>query len=365
MTHAQPGNPSAFYRKKGGTAMPKRERQKLKLLYLADWLRRDTDEEHSQTTAEILARLESAGISAERKSVYDDIRALTDYGMDIVAERGRQGGYRLVHREFELPELKLLVDAVQSSKFLSEKKSRALIRKLESLTSRWEAQRLQRQVYAVGRVKSGNESVYYNIDTIHTAISSDRQIAFRYFEWTMDKTARYRHGGTVYERSPYALVWDDENYYLVAYDHTASPPGIRHYRVDRMERLRVIDTPRAGREIFENMDMAQYAQRMFGMFGGEQQELELRFAARLAGVVLDRFGKETIFLPQDDGTFRVHVRAVVSPQFMGWLAGFGPEAKLLGPPQVVEEYVAFCRAMLAQYDGADGSPGEAPEQPEE
>ena len=341
--------------------MPKSEGQKLKLLYLAEWLRRDTDEEHGLTAAELLRRLEGVGIRAERKSIYDDVRTLTEYGMDIVNGRGAQGGYRLVHREFELPELKLLVDAVQSSKFLSERKSRALIRKLESLTSRWEAQRLQRQVYTVGRVKSKNEGIYYSIDTIHTAISSDRQIAFHYFEWTMEKATRYRRGGAVYERSPYALVWDDENYYLVAYDHTASPPQIRHYRVDRMENLRILDAPREGKEVFEDMDLAQYAQHTFGMFGGETREVELRFAARLAGVVLDRFGKETIFLPGDDNTFRVHVRAVVSPQFMGWLAGFGPEAKLVGPPEVRAEYVEFCRAMLAQYDVPEDAPGQTPD----
>ena len=194
--------------------MPKSEGQKLKLLYLADLLRRETDEDHALSMSDILSRLEELGVHAERKSIYDDLRALEDYGMDIIATRGRAGGYQLAHREFELPELKLLVDAVQSSKFLSVKKSRELIRKLEGLASRWEAQSLQRQVYAVGRVKSMNESIYYSIDTIHTAISQDRQIAFRYFEWTMEKTVRYRRDGQLYERSPYALVWDDENYYL-------------------------------------------------------------------------------------------------------------------------------------------------------
>ncbi len=209
-------------------------------------------------------------------------------------------------------------------------------------------------MYAVGRVKSANESVYYSIDTIHTAISQDRQIAFRYFEWTMDKKARYRRGGIPYERSPYALVWDDENYYLIAYDHTASPPGIRHYRVDRMENLRVLEAPRAGKALLGEMDMAQYVQRTFGMFGGEQQNVELRFASRLAGVVLDRFGKETILLPHGEDSFRVHVQAVVSPQFMGWLSGFGPDAQLLGPPGAVRDYVAFCRAALAQYEEPRG-----------
>ena len=274
--------------------MPKSEGQKLKLLYLADLLRRETDEDHALSMSDILSRLEELGVHAERKSIYDDLRALEDYGMDIIATRGRAGGYQLAHREFELPELKLLVDAVQSSKFLSVKKSRELIRKLEGLASRWEAQSLQRQVYAVGRVKSMNESIYYSIDTIHTAISQDRQIAFRYFEWTMEKTVRYRRDGQLYERSPYALVWDDENYYLVAYDHTASPPGIRHYRVDKMANLSVLEESRLGKATFDGFDMAQYAKQMFGMFGGAQQDVELRFAARLAGVVLDRFGKEVL-----------------------------------------------------------------------
>ena len=330
--------------------MPKSEGQKLKLLYLADLLRRETDEDHALSMSDILSRLEELGVHAERKSSYDDLRALEDYGMDIIATRGRAGGYQLAHREFELPELKLLVDAVQSSKFLSVKKSRELIRKLEGLASRWEAQSLQRQVYAVGRVKSMNESIYYSIDTIHTAISQDRQIAFRYFEWTMEKTVRYRRDGQLYERSPYALVWDDENYYLVAYDHTASPPGIRHYRVDKMANLSVLEESRLGKATFDGFDMAQYAKQMFGMFGGAQQDVELRFAARLAGVVLDRFGKEVTLLPDGGSFFRVHVQAVVSPQFMGWVAGFGTDAKLLGPPAVVREYTAFCREMLAQYE---------------
>ena len=177
--------------------------QKMKLLYLADLLRRETDEDHALSMSDILSRLEELGVHAERKSIYDDLRALEDYGMDIIATRGRAGGYQLAHREFELPELKLLVDAVQSSKFLSVKKSRELIRKLEGLASRWEAQSLQRQVYAVGRVKSMNESIYYSIDTIHTAISQDRQIAFRYFEWTMEKNRALPPGRPALRASAY------------------------------------------------------------------------------------------------------------------------------------------------------------------
>ncbi len=329
--------------------MPKSEKQKMKLLVLADLLRRETDEEHGISMNEILSRLESEGIRAERKSIYDDIRTLEDYGMDIVSTRGRSGQYRLVHRAFELPELKLLVDAVQSCRFLSAKKSRELIRKLEGLTSRHEAQSLQRQVYAAGRRKSMNESIYYSIDMIHAAISQDRQIAFRYFEWTPEKKIRLRREGSFYRRSPYALIWDSENYYLVAFDHTACPPGIRHYRVDKMKDLSIVRTPRLGKELFADIDMAEYASSRFGMFGGTPQSVELRFASHLAGVVFDRFGKDITVLPCPDGSFRIHADAVISPQFMGWLSGFGTDAQLLGPPEAVTQYIQFCETMLAQY----------------
>ena len=320
------------------------------LLLLRQYLYQQTDEQHPVSVTDILAFWQQHGIQAGRKSVYTDIELLQNAGMDIVCVKSSQNKYFVGQRLFELPELKLLVDAVQSCKFITRRKSDSLIRKLEGLASRWEAQSLQRQVYAVGRVKSMNESIYYSIDTIHTAISQDRQIAFRYFEWTMEKTVRYRRDGQLYERSPYALVWDDENYYLVAYDHTASPPGIRHYRVDKMANLSVLEESRLGKATFDGFDMAQYAKQMFGMFGGAQQDVELRFAARLAGVVLDRFGKEVTLLPDGGSFFRVHVQAVVSPQFMGWVAGFGTDAKLLGPPAVVREYTAFCREMLAQYE---------------
>ena len=268
----------------------------------------------------------------------------------ICLREGHICRWALASRTFEVAELKLLVDAVQSSKFLSEKKSRALIKKLESLCSRHEAKALQRQVFVANRAKSMNESIYYTIDLLHTAISTDEQVRFQIAEWTPEKTVRYRRDGQLYERSPYALVWDDENYYLVAYDHTASPPGIRHYRVDKMANLSVLEESRLGKATFDGFDMAQYAKQMFGMFGGAQQDVELRFAARLAGVVLDRFGKEVTLLPDGGSFFRVHVQAVVSPQFMGWVAGFGTDAKLLGPPAVVREYTAFCREMLAQYE---------------
>lgn len=328
--------------------MARSEHQKLKLLYLYQMLLHETDETHGLTIPEMIDRLAALGVSAERKSIYDDLAALETFGCDILAARqDRVCRYSLAHRAFELPELKLLVDAVQSSKFLSERKSRELIKKLEGLCSRYEAQSLQRQVYVAGRVKSMNESIYYSIDTIHSAISADRQISFTYFEWTMQKTARFRHEGARYRVSPCALVWDDENYYLVAYDARAG--GIRHYRADKMAAIAVEDAPREGKALFESLDPGTYAKKRFGMFGGEETELTLLFASRLAGAVIDRFGKDASTVPADDDHFRLYVRAVVSPQFMGWVAGFGSEVKILAPAFVAADFAAFCRKICEQY----------------
>ena len=328
--------------------MPKHENQKLKLLYLHDLLHTETDETHSLSMHEILEKLAEKGISAERKSVYDDLLALERYGLDILRSRDNVTRYSLAYRTFALPELKLLVDAVQSSKFLSAKKSRALIGKIESLASRHEASSLQRQVYVTHRIKSMNESVYYGIDALHAAIGSDCQITFQYFEWTMQKTQQFKHEGRCYQVSPYALLWDDENYYLVAFDAKAGI--IKHYRVDKMHAIALCTEKRMGKELFESFDMARYAQATFGMFGGTEQSVELVFSSRLAGVVLDRFGKEIMLLPVDDGHFKICIKAVVSPQFMGWVAGFGPEVRITAPQSVADSFAEMCRNILRQYE---------------
>lgn len=333
--------------------MAKSENQKRKLLYLADLLRRETDETHGLTVQQMIDELARRDVRAERKSIYDDLQTLTDYGMDIVKLRsGHTCSYALVHRDFELPELKLLVDAVQSSKFLSARKSRELIRKLEGLASWHEAQSLQRQVYVAGRVKSMNESIYYTIDQLHAAISADRQVSFLYGQWTVDKTVCYRRNGQRYRVSPYALVWDSENYYLVAYEEEAG--AIRHYRADKMASLRMEeDKPRQGRQAFEALDMAAYTRRTFGMFGGETRQVTLWFARHLAGAVIDRFGRDVTLVPDGEDGFRLHIQAVISPPFMGWLAGFGPDAKLLEPGDVRLQFARFLQKTLEQYEKND------------
>ena len=316
--------------------MAKSAGQKLKLLYIIKLLSECTDENHPVSTADIIAYLESNGIHSERKSIYDDIDKLCQFGYDVISVQNRLGGgYYLASREFELAELKLLVDAVQSSRFITTRKSRSLLKKLEQLSGKYDAGKLQRQVYVAGRIKTENESIYYNIDCIHTAIQENRQISFEYLEWNLKKELVPRGGG-VRNVSPWALIWRDENYYLAAYD--AKEGIMKHYRVDKMGRVKELQAPRLGMEQFEKMDPAVYSNQSFGMYGGEEQVVIMQFPNRLIGVVLDRFGKDSDIRPMTDRVFRIRARVAVSGQFFGWLAGIGREAVIVSPASVREDY---------------------------
>ena len=332
--------------------MPRHAQQKLKILYLMEYLLQNTDEAHPATIAQITAHMDRCGVPAERKSLYDDMDALRAWGLDVVCTgAGRGSAYYVASRDFELPELKMLVDSVQSSKFLTGKKTAALIKKLERLASVHEARALQRQVYVAGRIKTMNESVYYNVDAIHLGISEGRQIRFRYFDLDVDKSRRFRRGGGYYTVSPYALIWDSENYYLVAYDDAAA--AIRHYRVDRMTAIAPLDIPREGQEAFRALDMGSYARRVFGMFSGEAVSVRMRFDRRLVGAVLDRLGPETMLVPDGDDCFTVTAEVVPSPQFYAWLFGFGDLAQLLGPPPVVDGFRAQLAGTAALYQSSE------------
>ena len=325
--------------------MAKSPNQKLKLLYLMRLFLERTDEAHPVTVPELIGALGQYGISAERKSLYDDFEALRHFGLDIVQNGGK---YYVGSRDFELPELKLLVDIVQSSKFITEKKTLSLIKKLEGLASVHDARRLQREVYVRNRVKSMNESVYYNVDEISGAIQQDRAIRFRYFEYTPRKERRFRRDGRFYEASPYALLCDDENYYLLAWDNAAKQ--MKHYRVDKMASISPKRTARQGKEAFQALDMSAYGKSVFGMFGGAAQQVRIRFAGHLAGAVIDRFGKEVVLAVEDETHFIATLPVVVSPQFFGWVVGFGAEAEVLSPPDVRQELYDYLQNTASLYE---------------
>lgn len=315
--------------------MPRSANQKKKLTVLRSVLLERSDETHPLTMKELIDALAAHGISAERKSVYNDLESLRELGMDICTVRGKTTGYFVGGRDFELPELKMLVDAVRASKFITEKKSAMLIKKLASLANVHDRKALNRAVFVSNRVKSENEDIYYTIDSIHEAMENDLDISFQYFSWTPDKKKELRRNGERYEISPWSLVWDDSNYYLVGFDKGAGE--IRHYRVDKMLKTRIRDTKRSGEAEFKKYDIASYSGAVFGMFGGRPERVTLSCANRLANVMLDRFGSDVAMLKDGDDRFRITVTVVPSPVFLGWVISFGGEVRILSPESVAND----------------------------
>lgn len=328
--------------------MPKGTNQKFKLYRLAQIMLERTDEEHYITMPKIMEALKEYDITAERKSIYADLRDLETFGIDVEGEQvGNRYHYHVVNRPFEMPELKLLVDAIQSSKFITARKTNDLIRKLEAFVSRYDAMKLQRQVYVSGRIKTMNESIYYTVDEIHNAISENKKICFQYFQWNVKKEMELRHGGAYYRISPWGLSWDDENYYLVGYDSDAQM--IKHYRVDKMLNLRMIDERREGRDHFKKLDMADYAKKSFGMYGGKEQDVKMLVENHLAGVMIDRFGKDIMMVPVDKEHFSVKVQVHVSRQFLGWVISLGEGIKIIGPDEVAGQMKQEIKRLVEQY----------------
>ena len=328
--------------------MPKGTNNKFKLYRLAQIMLEKTDDEHYITMPEILSALKEYDITADRKTIYADLKDLEQFGIEIEGEPvGNKYHYHVISRSFELPELKLLVDAIQSSKFITARKTNSLIKKLETLVSKYDAAKLQRQVYVSGRIKTMNESIYYTVDAIHNAISENKKIQFQYYQWNVKKEMELRHGGAYYHISPWGLSWDDENYYMIGYDSEADL--IKHFRVDKMLHLQMMDEKREGKEHFKKLDMADYAKKSFGMFGGKEQNVKLKVANYLVGVMIDRFGKDIMMIPADDQHFTMHVDVHVSGQFFGWIMSLGEGVKIIGPDEVVDQMRQEIRRLNGQY----------------
>ncbi len=324
-------------------------KSKMKMLHLIRIFSQETDDEHALTLQEIITRLAAENITADRKTLYNDFENLRQFGFDIIAQqRDRTTYYHLGERDFELPELKLLVDSVQAAKFITARKSQELIRKLERYTSIYQAAQLHRQVYIAGRVKAMNESIYYNIDRIHSAINAGSQIRFQYGQWNLNKEMELRRGGDWYQVSPWALTWDDEKYYLVAYDADANM--IKHYRVDKMLRIKALDESRQGQKAFEAFDMALYSKSVFGMFTGEETTVTLEAENHMVGVIIDRFGKEINLAPVSDTHFQATVNVIASPQFIGWIVALGKSIRIVAPDALVERMREEIHRLSEQYN---------------
>ncbi len=316
--------------------MPKSRNQKLKLLCLKDILERYTDDDNKLSTKEIIDLLADYGISAERKSIYDDIECLKYYGLDIITEKTDSNRYFIGERTFELPELKLLVDSVQASKFLTVKKSDSLIKKIESLCSEKQGASLQRQVFVANRIKNMNESIYRTIDEIHNAILSNSKINFKYVTYSIDGKQVFRKNGDVYSISPFALLLEEENYYLIGYD--SENEIFKHFRVDKIVEIKITNEQRDGINEFRKIDLAKYSKKFFSMFGGVEQSIKLRVDSDLIGVIIDRFGKNVFITNKNDDTFDVNINIAVSPQFFGWISSFSGKIKIVSPENVVTDF---------------------------
>lgn len=328
--------------------MSKGINQKLKQLYILRILYEESDENHPISTALLIDKLSSFGIGAERKSIYDDIASLNDFGFDICINHSRtQGGYYIGTRQFELSELKLLVDSVLASRFISLKKSRELLDKLEKTLSVNDRNALKRSVYVTNRVKTDNDSIYYVINDIYSAMQENRKISFLYMDWSINKKKVARKDAQRYVISPFALTIKDENYYLIAYDE--DPGMIKHYRVDKIKDVHFEKESRSGNDLFRVFDVAGYTDKSFGMFSGDEETVTLRFKENFCGVIFDRFGTDIFVKPDTDGYATARVNVNVSKQFFGWISSLGKEVQITGPSKIREDYICFINEILNQY----------------
>lgn len=327
--------------------MAKSVNQKLKLLYIMKILTECTDEEHAITTQELIDKLSAYDIQAERKTIYADIRSLCDFGYDIISSKQKNmSGYYLASKDFELAELKYLVDVIQTSKFITHKKSKELIKKLQGFCSKYEAKQLQRDVFVADRVKSQNENIFINVDAIHRAMQNNVQISFLYFDWNGKKEQIIRKDGARYEVSPWKLIFDAQNYYLLAYDEVAE--RMKHYRVDRMKAIEACKESRIGNEFMEEFNLAKFSNKTFGMFAGKEELVTLLFENRLASVAVDRFGTQCEFRMRDEEHFSIRVNVSVSGQFFGWIAGLSGGVKIMAPENVRREYEDYLEKIVSE-----------------
>ena len=328
--------------------MARSAHQKLKLLYLAKILQEETDDTHGLTTPELIKRLKSYGIDADRKCLYDDLFQLEQYGMDIYREKvGPRVFYHCAAREFELAELRMIIDAICSSKFITARKSKELIEKLEKMVSIYDARLMDREVIVSGRVKSMNESILYTVDAIQNAIANNHRIRFQYFRWNVKGEMELQHDGKVYEVSPWTLVWDDENYYLIGYEKAEDK--IKHFRVDKMLKTEETDLKRQGVTKYKKEDKEMYSKKHFRMFGGTEEHVTLLCENKLANVIIDQFGRGTRLNLVDENHFVVEVDVIVSDQFLGWVIALGDGVKITGPEEVVGRMKEIVARMRKQY----------------
>ena len=320
--------------------------QRLKLFHLLDYLMENTDIEpgHTVKTSQIVENLNEIGVPVEKKTVVADIHLLEEYGIEIEYDYKEQA-YRIIDREFQLHELQLLIDSVQSSKFITQKVSKELTDKLKKQASRFDRVTLDRRNYVANRVRSMNDSVFYHVDDLHAAIANDWQITFKYFTYDLQKRKKYFKMGELYTASPYALLWNDDNYYLLAFEGGK----MKYFRVDKMDNIKIKYEKREGKEAFKELKLTDRSLKVFSMYGGKEENVTMHFSNHLTGVVLERFGRDVMLIPVDDHHFSLSVKVEVSPQFFGWICGLGKGVRIVSPSAVVEQIGKYIKDIAEMY----------------
>ncbi|WMJ22906.1 WYL domain-containing protein [Paludicola sp. MB14-C6] len=311
----------------------------LRILYILKFLYENSDEENQFSTNDIIEYLNIIGIPTHRKTIASDIEQLIEFGIDIITVKSTQNKYFIGNRKFELPELKLLVDAVESSKFITTKKSNELITKLSNLTSKNLAKELNRQLHVEKRIKPNNEQIYYTVDTIHAAINSSKQIEFKYIEYLEDKTQVLKHDGYIYKVSPYYLCWNEDHYYLIGFSDKHNK--ISSFRADRIVSVNITEVNSIPKP--NDFNGADYVRNIFDMFHGETKTVELKCTNDLMKAIIDRFGEEVETTCLGGGHFKAIVEVAVSPTFYGWVFQFGGDISILAPVEVKEQFKEMVR----------------------
>ena len=331
--------------------MAKKQGQRLKILYILDFLKRESDEEHPVTAADICEYLDSQGIAAERKSVYADISALTDYGADIVRS-GSPRGWFLASREFEEPEIYLLAYAVRTAGFISAAKTRELVKKLDSFVSRYQAQKRENRVYFSSCAKSVNEEIFYSIDKISRAVTEKKKIRFEYVNRVLSPDRTIEKQKREMLISPYALTWQDDHYYVIG--NYEKYDNLIHLRLDRMYKVEITDMPQRHfsevSEYTDYFDTPDYTAKLFGMHGGEIYDIELKCSKKITEQVADRFGEDIFIKKVTDEDFCFTVRAALSDALVSWVISYGDRVKVLEPQILRDMVIGRTEKVLGLYN---------------
>ena len=328
--------------------------RKIKLLKLWELLKRETDENHPMDTVEIIEKLSRDGIEVDRKILYNDIEVLNSYGFEILKERGKRNRYYVVDRSFDLPEIRIMMDAVEASAFITEKKTYELTNKISALAGSKRAEVLKESVLHFSKVKSLNESVFYSVNTIAEALDSGKKIIFNYYTLDVHKEKSYRTERNdptkikQYKVNPVATVFDNGQYYLVCYDDKHK--GLANYRIDRMERVRITDEDIRENKEIERIDLSKRNKQMFGMFGGDVHTVTIEADKSLLDVIFDKFGHRIELFETKDGKISCKAEVQTGPMFIAWCCSFGDRLRVVSPPSVVSSVREHLKKVLSQYE---------------